>query len=48
VAAACRSLQIMTMGGEFDKNTKANSGVLLINVTALAQHYYGLVRCGGQ
>jgi hypothetical protein len=36
----------MTMGGEFDKQTKANSGVLLINVTALAQHYYGLVRWG--
>ena len=36
----------MAIGGEFQRGTKANSGVMLLNVSALAEHRDGLVAWG--
>jgi hypothetical protein len=38
--------RIIAIGGEFQRDTKANSGVLLLNVSALAEHRDGLVAWG--
>ena len=38
--------KILAIGGEKDRGTKVNSGVMFINTTALAQHHYGLIAWG--